>query len=279
MLSSRTFSLLLIVLSSPTIASIPGTQSAIVMPKDTEASLIPSVANEKPASGIVPLTFPIHCLTNLTTAEKESYRSAITESGDVDWVFPEFMPWTGNDEGSLQDMYRIWRETGGEESPYHFAFFIDRVGVAHTTIVAAQPCAYTMLFSPGASDWARENLTSYLSHVDPSGGSSQQVQQGRGAYEGYMEDLGDDILGKRGLTYGRVPASAFRSMWANLDIANMGFSELVEYNGRHMQDGGKVELLENDRFDAHAVMAKLWAMELKEREKERAKPDEVSSKL
>ncbi|KAK3678866.1 hypothetical protein LTR78_001319 [Recurvomyces mirabilis] len=249
------------------------------MPEDTDEPLIPSGANEKPPSGITPLEVPIYCLTKLTTAEKETYRSAITRSGDFDRVFPKFKLWTRDDKGNLHDMYRIWRETGGEESPCHFALFIDRTGVANSTMLAAQPCAYTMLFSPEASDWARENLTSYLNHVDPSGNSSHQVEQEGGQYEGYMEDLVDDILGKRGLTYGRVPAGALRSMWANLDIANMDFLELVEYEGRDLQDGGKVELLEDPEFDTHAVMAKLWAIDLEEKAKERAKANEVPSRL
>ena len=128
-------------------------------------------------------------------------------------------------------MYWIWRETGGGESIYHFYFFIHRVGVANTTIIAAQPDAYTVLFSPETSDWARNNLTSYLDHLDPLGSTSLQVDQGRRAYEDYMEELEEEILRGRGLTYGRVPASAFRDSCPNLDEGNMGFSELIEFHG------------------------------------------------
>ena len=35
---------------------------------------------------------------------------------------------------------------------------------------------------------------------------------------------------RAGLAYARMPAWAFRSVWANLDISNMGMSELAEFH-------------------------------------------------
>ncbi|KAK5119903.1 hypothetical protein LTR85_007229 [Meristemomyces frigidus] len=196
------------------------------------------------------VTVPVYCLTALSDADKAAYQTAIDKSPDNDYLQPDFIPWPESREGTMEDMYRIWRAVGGDESHFHFAFFIDRESLANQSIIIAQPDAYTMLYSEAANDWARENLTAYLDRKSSSAGvTSQSVPQG--TYEGFLEPLDKDILGKRGLTYGRVPASSFRSIWCNLDIANMDLFELVG------SEGSAVQIVANGVWDMDVFMEKL----------------------
>jgi len=196
---------------------------------------------------------PIYCLTKLTDAEQATYQTAIEASDslvDPHWVMPDFKAWTGDGDGNFKDMYRLWKETGGNESCYHFAFFIDRKGVANKSIIIAQPDAYTMLYDEAASNWAQKNLKDYLDRKGRLEGKIPRTAPS-GTYEAFLEPMAEDILGKRGLTYGRVPASAFRGIWCNLDIANMGMDECVEL------EGGTMEFVENPDFDVDGFMGKL----------------------
>ncbi|KAK4555180.1 hypothetical protein LTR86_007476 [Recurvomyces mirabilis] len=204
--------------------------------------------------GIGPVAVPVFLLTNLTAAEQAAYQAALVSDTELEFVHPLLRAWTEDYEGTPEDLFRLWREVED------FAFFVDREGVASTTILVAQPDDYTMLFSSEASQWARENLTAYLQTHKPEVDYQTAVDSGDGAYEGYLETLADDILGKRGLTYGRVPASAFRGIWANLDLANMDMSECVEYHGRDLANGGTVEMVVDGNWSAHTVMGKLWDM-------------------
>ena len=73
-----------------------------------------------------------------------------------------------------------------------------------------------------------------------------------------MDLVEKDILGRKGLNYGRVPASGFRSVWANLDLGNMAVSELMEYLGRKDVPGdGKVEMMWHEVWDEKGVLEKL----------------------
>ena len=197
---------------------------------------------------------PIYCLTKLTPEEKSSYTTAITNTwADISgYTLPDFNPWTEDHDGKMQDLYRIWNETGGHQYNGHFAFFIDRTAVANTSIIIAQPDVYTMVFNSDASHWLQSSLSSYYNRKGLAyPGDIDPATAPRGSYEYILETMLDDLLDNRGLTYGRVPASAFRSVQANLEIANMGMSELVEYHG------GRVEMIDNPGFDENAVMEKL----------------------
>ena len=227
-----------------------------------------------PDSNITPRHVPIYCLAKFSDAQVATFEESIMRSEEVvlAWVQPDFVPWLSDSDGDLSDTYRIWNETGAGQQN-HFAFFIDREGTANTSIIIAQPDAYTMLYSVAANAWANESFASYIS--DQTLPDSHSSLSNPNIHEGYLELVCDDILGNRGLTYGRVPADAFRSVWANLNIANMGMCELVEYHGQ-----GKVEMVENKGWDQKAVMEKIKRLVRADEEREhRVAEQPTASKL
>ena len=158
----------------------------------------------------------------MTEANKDAYRTAMTavDKQDLYWIQPDFEACNTDYKDSTQDLYRAWQERGEKESTHHFAFFIDRESLADKCLIIAEPDAYTMLFSESASKWVHTTLNSYLDRNALAYPRAYDRSGESGVNEWYMEALHDDILGKRGVTYGRIPASAFRSVWANLDIGS-----------------------------------------------------------
>ncbi|KAK5708609.1 hypothetical protein LTR17_020547 [Elasticomyces elasticus] len=225
---------------------MPESQDA--SPSDTQEATLPAGQTTSVNRQISPETVPIYCLTKLSAEDESAYRNEIEKDQELAWVHPEFKHWEQGTNGTLDDMYRKWTEASAG-SPYLFAFFIDHKSLANRSIIIAQPDAYTMLFSNDAQKWVHANFSAYIERRQLNADATLNVPGGR--YEGYLEDLVDDVLGKRGLTFGRVPAEAFRGIWCNLDIANMSMSELVEFHKSN------VETIDSPHWDQEACMEKL----------------------
>ncbi|KAK5767535.1 hypothetical protein LTS12_002376 [Elasticomyces elasticus] len=217
-------------------------------PSDTQEATLPASLTMSVNREIPPQTVPIYCLTKLSSEDESAYRNEIEKDQELAWVQPEFKHWEQETNGTLDDMYHKWTETSAD-SPCHFAFFIDHESLANHSIIIAQPDAYTMLFSNDAQKGVHANFSAYIERRQLGADTTLNVSDGR--YEGYLEDLIDDVLGKRGLTFGRVPAEAFRGIWCNLDIANMDMSELVDFHKSNL------ESVENPQWDQEAFMEKL----------------------
>ncbi|KAK5630227.1 hypothetical protein RRF57_005942 [Xylaria bambusicola] len=71
---------------------------------------------------------------------------------------------------------------------------------------------------------------------------------------GEDDELLEDSLG-RALNYGRIPATSLETVWCNLDIGNMGMSELVEFEGCSSVQGGHVDGV------VHTLRNRNWDME------------------
>ena len=113
-----------------------------------------------------------------------------------------------------------------------------------------------MLYSNDALAWVNMLFTRHITDKAAVGDKSpSHIPE---VYEGALEHLDDDILGKRGLTYGRLPASEFRNVWRTLDIGNESMSELVEHFGRKEVPGeARVKMIETDEWDEKAFLEKL----------------------
>ena len=203
---------------------------------------------------------PVYCLTKLSDFEKSSLERCITEEGDdinqtLDWVRPEFILWNDDEDGDLKTLYLKWCESGGG-SGHHFAFYLDREAVQNKSLIIAQPDDYTMLYARDAQDWANMLFTRYMTDKYCLGDS--RLPDIPEISDGEMELVDKDLLGGRGLNYGRVPAYGLRTVWANLDLSNMGMSELVNCLGRKDVPGeGKVEMIENEDWNEIAFLEKL----------------------
>jgi len=216
--------------------------------ENMEPSLTPSVNDSKTPEPDE--LVPVYCLTKLTDEDIEAFRSdMMSDTEGLDWVKPDFQQWVRDQEGTLRDMYRIWRDTG-DGSGYHTAFFIDHDCLSSRSVIVVDPDHETMISSDEASEWARASLSAYLNRkAYPEGVDPWDVPDGN--YEDYLEDMADDIVGKRGVAYGRIPATDFNTVWCNLDVANASLTELVS------SSGGEIKIQESEDWDEDAAMEKL----------------------
>ncbi|KAK3640361.1 hypothetical protein LTR56_011959 [Elasticomyces elasticus] len=235
-----------VLIETPALLIMPESNNA--SPSNTQEATLPAGQTKPIKRETPPEIVPIYCLTTLSAEDESAYRNEIEKDQELAWVHPDFRYWGQGTNGTLDDMYRMWTELSAG-SPYHFAFFIDRESLTNRSIIIAQPDAYTMLFSNDAQKWVHANFSAYIERSQLSADTTLNVPSGR--YEGYLEDLVDDVLGKRGLTFGRVAAEAFRGIWCNLDIANMSMSELVEFHKSN------VEAINSPQWDQEACMEKL----------------------
>ena len=96
----------------------------------------------RPIQAINRESVPVYCLTKISDIEKSTLEHCITEECDEAdrdnyWVVPQFILCDKDEDGDLQDLYRIWRDSG-EDRYYNFAF-VDREAVENKSIIIAQP--------------------------------------------------------------------------------------------------------------------------------------------
>jgi len=193
--------------------------------------------HEKP--GIEDKFVKVYSLTKLTGEEKTSFTEAlIPDEQDLEWVKPEFVPWTGEADGGLSDIRRIFKEVQESQSGEPiFLFFVDRQGLSDKSIIVVDQDYYTLLYSDYVAEEIKE-LAKEHGFTMPF------------FHEGVADSLEDSLM-RRALTYGRIPAHGFASTWCNLDIGNMPSFELIElYNGT-------VEMLRNPEWDGKAFVREL----------------------
>lgn len=198
---------------------------------------------------------PVYSLTKLTTAEEDliitAISTAVDEGDNLPWVKAKIVPWTGDAEGNIDDLYRLYRKMRDDTDKWRgdFFFFIDRQCIEEKQVIVAQPDYYTLLYASSSTAELNEILRKHGSKISEMN-------------EGIVEKVMPELL-ERALTYGRLPAHALSSTWANLDIGNMDMFELVE-----SYEVGKVELYYNPDWDVNDFLkkAEIADAELKEEE-------------
>ena len=220
---------------------------------------IPLAASEMANEEMEDEFVPVYGLTKLTKEEEDlilaALSTAVDEDDDMPWVKPKIVPWTGDIDGNMDDLYRLYRDmrdNADEETP-DFFFFIDRQCLDEKKVIVAHPDHYTLLYAPRNTEDLNEILKTHGSKIPE-------------VNEGIVDKVMEELL-ERALTYGRIPAHAFRGTWANLDLANMGLSEIVEFH-----EVGQVELYYNPDWNVKNFIekAEIANAELEEAEKQKA---------
>ncbi|KAI0444683.1 hypothetical protein F4803DRAFT_238422 [Xylaria telfairii] len=198
---------------------------------------------------------PIYCLTKLSESEKATYQKALNRDEQEDYIKIEFVDWTQDKDGDMENMHRIWTENSERENMgiHYFAFFVDRFGVNDTSVIIAQPDSYTLVYCDEAQAWAQELVNrQFIAHGEEP--NSVLVIE---AMVGEEEPLKD--ARERALNYGRVYAGDMKLAWCNLNIANMGIGELVTMDReRPVAGGGVLHTLENKNWDTEAFGKRLY---------------------
>lgn len=230
--------------------------------------------------------FPVYCLTVLTPQDEARYRDEFEkEKISRGLLDPVFIPWhpkenAGRAEGDLSDMYRIWKLYRHKDRPaldehMEYCFFIDRQACESTGVIVADSETWPLCSSRDGRDFAQrffraarrqnavERLFSELVGIDLDTDDEVELDVLRERLTRFFIDY-PDYLEFRGLPYGRISAKGLFSVWQNLNISNMGMSELVEVEGRReVPDEGIVFVYENPQWDDDEIIRKL----LEEKEK------------
>lgn len=192
----------------------------------------------------------IYLLTHLTKEEHTAYlatfMSQIGDDPDLAWVKPQFIDWpSGQAEGSVEggEMLRLFKQNilaDPDGSSFQFQYFADRQSVDSGTVIVAHRDGYTMCHS---DETAREI-------TDLAAGSGITLPEDWAEMDGIVEDMMDDFA-NRGVAWGRIPISQWRSSWCNFDIGNMGEDEFIE------MCGGSSRILRDPEWDEGSFMEKL----------------------
>lgn len=193
----------------------------------------------------------IYLLTHLTEEEQSAYLATFqNEVGDdpgLTWVKPQFIDWPrGQAEGSIEggEMLRLFKQNisaDPEGTNFQFQYFADRQSVDSSTVIVAHRDAYTMLHS----DQTAREIT------DLAAESGITLPENWAEMDAVVENLMDDLTG-RGVAWGRIPISQWRSSWCNFDISNMGEDEFIEYCG-----DGSSRILRDPEWDSGSFVEKL----------------------
>jgi len=215
----------------------------IVLSMGETASPIPTVdPSHSPEPEIETVIVPVYCLAIFTPSEEAILHARIAaESPALPWVKPQFVPWASDTDGTEADMLRIHKQPRKDaENVWSSAcFFVDRQTLHDGSFVVTSPDGYALAFSEQAAADAQQLV--------------RDLQWDSIDYdidEGYRDAAFDEFI-RRALTYGRIPASKFSSVWANLDIANMDVGELVEMHG------GSLKLIPDPGWDATLFLKKV----------------------
>lgn len=158
---------------------------------------------------------PLYCLTRLTSSEEDTLKRKFDE-GDkqgLDFVVSSIVPWSNDTDGTETDILRIYKQ---RENDNYFQFFIDRQTLHDDTIIVVDQDISTLVFSEAAAAEAQQLVQDL--HWDSI---QYEIDEG-------LRDAAWDEFRQRAVTYGRVPIADFRSVYANLNLANMASNELVE---------------------------------------------------
>ena len=186
-----------------------------------------------------PMSVPIYCLTKSKPSEEESLTAKIVneDNKDLHWVIPEFIPWSLDSDGTQTDMLRIHKQMWTPNMG--FFFFVDKQSLQDNSIIVTARDVYTLVYSDEAAAYAQQLVKEVQRHsID------YEIDEG-------LRDSAWKEFRQRALTYGRVPASAFRTVWANLDIANMDQGELV---GMY---GGSLKLIPDPEWDGAKFLTQI----------------------
>lgn len=193
----------------------------------------------------------IYLLTHLTEEEHTAYlatfQNQVGDDPGLTWVKPQFIDWpSGQAEGSVEggEMLRLFKQNilaDPDGTSFQFQYFADRQSVDSSTVIVAHRDAYTMLHS----DQTAREIT------DLAAESGITLPENWAEMDAVVENLMEDLTG-RGVAWGRIPISQWRSSWCNFDISNMGEDEFIEY-----VCGGSSRIVRDPEWDEGSFVEKL----------------------
>ncbi|KAJ0110062.1 hypothetical protein J7T55_014865 [Diaporthe amygdali] len=187
----------------------------------------------------------IFLLTHLCEEETAAYfgRFEDRDEGGLEWVKPEFVQWFSDQgEGTIEggDLLRLFKKTTANPDEAEFQYFADRQSIETGTIILAHRDVYTMLHSPETAQDITE-LAAESGITLPDNWINME-----GAIYKMMGELTD-----RGVAWGRIPISAWRSSWCNADLGELHEHEFIE------DCGGKNQILRDPEWDGANFLEKL----------------------
>jgi hypothetical protein len=183
---------------------------------------------------------------------QEEFRNILHPEHDADlaYIKHSLVPWEKEEDGGDKDIWYLYqelraKEPGPEYQYYPHMWVIDRQSLADHTMLMVEPDNYRLLYSDEVMEEINEILREHGSVIPEWD-------------EGLSELLAEDMM-SRALTYARIPATSFRSADANLEIQNMGMSELAE------MDDAELVIVPNPDWDAAAFVKKADEIYTRER--------------
>ncbi|KAK2599552.1 hypothetical protein N8I77_011295 [Diaporthe amygdali] len=168
----------------------------------------------------------IFLLTQLGEEKTAAYfgRFEDRDEDGLGWVKPEFVQWSSDQgEGTMQggDLLRLFKKTIADPDEAEFQYFADRQSVDTGTDITklAEESGITL-----PEDWIN--------------------------MEGAIYKLMDEFT-DRGVAWGRIPISAWRSSWCNADLGELHEHEFIE------DCGGTNNILRDPEWDGAGFLKKL----------------------
>lgn len=165
----------------------------------------------------------IFLLTHLTEEERTAYLDMFQHNveDDLDWIKPQFIEWPSEQaEGSIEggDLLHLFKKTLSDDPEgADFQYFADRQSIDSGTVILAHRDPYTMLHSPETA----QDITKLAAR----GGVTLPGDWTR--MNRVVDKLMDNLT-DRGVAWGRIPISEWRSSWCNADMGNMHEHEFIE---------------------------------------------------
>lgn len=200
-----------------------------------EANMAPQ---DKPEDSFV----KIFLLTHLGEEETVAYfgRFEDRDEDGLEWVKPEFVQWSSDQgEGTVEsgDLLRLFKKTIADLDEAEFQYFAD---LQSGTVILAHRDVYTMHHSP-------ETAQDITKLAEESGitlpGNWLNME---GAIYKLMDELTD-----RGVAWGPIPISAWRSSWCKADLGELHEHEFIE------DCGGTNNILRDPEWDSAGFLKKL----------------------
>jgi len=159
---------------------------------------------------------PIYCLTRLTSSEEDTLKAKFDEvdKKGLDFVVPSFVAWPNDTDGTEADILRIYKQGGNDD--HDPRFLLDRQTLRDDTVIAVDQDLGTLVASDAAAAEAQQLVQDL--HWDSI---HYEIDEG-------LRDAAWEEFSRRAVTYGRVAIADFRTVWANLDLANMALDELAD---------------------------------------------------
>lgn len=157
----------------------------------------------------------MHCLTRLTSSEQEPLKQKFDELDErgLELVTYRLVPWLADVDGTQEPILRIDKQQYTENRFFHF--FIDRQKPLKQHYNRCNQDLHILVASDDAKAYAQQIVRDMRWHS-------------------IVSELGEHLLGEAfdefmgcAITYGRIPLLDFRSVYCNLEEANLCLYEMA----------------------------------------------------